>query len=1437
MMPKVSPSPQDDTKREQKILVKTVNDGGEDISAQERGRIQTQLQITPRLDRYLAQASHPVLDKFFSHNPYFVTQHQLHSYNKFINQGIRAIVRSMNADFKMIKPETVTIEGEERQVLRTVQVMMGGDEEASGIYLDRPTVKDVSTGKSRLMFPNEARLRGFTYTTNVYCDITLVYETDGVQVGKNVLPRYRIGNIPVMLHSDMCALHGQPKATLAEMGECIYDHGGYFVVDGKEKVIVSRESLVYNRLFVSEATDKDKPPFVAYHAWVRAVSPDGDDLFPKTVRFMVYANDYTQRWNAIDIQIPGVQGKVPLFVLFRALGLESDLRIFQAVLGEDFDPSSAMVGILRSCALASGDAGVYDQLEAASFLVERTNYKTAERMKQILADDLFPNAGRNFENKTVYLAFLVNKLLRVSVGVDPVTDRDTYEHKRVHVTGNKLANLFRDIYARFRKVAKNRLDFEYYSGPWRKRAKESDRQSLVDATSDLVNLVNASNERSIFDASIVDTGIRESFKGAWNKDRTANKGKEDEFKEEGVVQELSRVSYLGYLSHVRRVVWAGDVAKMKSPHYLYATQYGIVCPVESPDGPNIGITKHMAVTCHVTLFARPDPLVHHLVRIGCVRQARLSSSSSVACSVRSKDIEDEEVKVIANDILVGSTTPKDAAEMDRYLSALRRNGLVNPMTSFRYEVFRKEFVILTDEGRCTRPLFVADAEAPPEVPGQTNKPVKLRVSTLYPSLDALRSPTTSWRDLLLGSLLTEAEKDEMLPESTGVALSVLHPGEEKRGVFSKHAAASKEDVVDRTRSLDRTAGVLELVDVEEANARLIAGSPLDFERRPCQRYSHCEIHPSVLLSVPAACMPFMDRNGVNRDVLVMAQSKQSVGLPFTNFGNRMDTMAASLFYPQRPLVTTSFADRLCDGNLVYGENVVVAIASFTGYNQEDAVILHKGSVQRGALNSTHIHTVSFEEDSSSRERIVIGNPLLDPTVDFGDERFLRGIRDSAEREEALRERVEERRRRFANIDAAGLPRVGTYAQEGDVLVGRIHILTETVSSTDDIGFTRSETREIRTDASEVVERSTVGLVDRVFMSGKRGKVRISQVRVPEFGDKFASRHSQKGVVGMVVPTRDMPFGALTGTVPDVIINPHGIPSRMTVGHILEAALSKSCALGGRRLKYDNFEKNDLVEEILRHDYGFEKRGNELMYNARTGEQIPSAVFVGPTYYMRLKHMVADKINHRATGPRTAVTRQPNKGRGKHGGLRIGEMEQQAINSHGAAAFLKEAFMERCDKSSMDVDADEGIPVRVANQKDGTLIAHEDDNVDIRRVEVPHSFKVMQQELQAMSIDMRLLLDEEIHRPISPDVDIDIDVDDDSSPSNYEEDKINKRNANRDYGDRPPPDARTRLHDLVRDVLGNTHENEYAPLEQDAVCGLDAIEIMRNKRDSNDDDES
>jgi DNA-directed RNA polymerase II subunit RPB2 len=282
-------------------------------------------------------------------------------------------------------------------------------------------------------------------------------------------------------------------------------------------------------------------------------------------------------------------------------------------------------------------------------------------------------------------------------------------------------------------------------------------------------------------------------------------------------------------------------------------------------------------------------------------------------------------------------------------------------------------------------------------------------------------------------------------------------------------------------------------------------------------------------------------------------------------------------------------------------------------------------------------------------------------------------------------------------------------------------------------------KQTYTDKSMVADKTVSGIVDKVYVYNnseglKTCKLRLRKVKRPELGDKMASCHGQKGVVGMILPPENMPF-TKDGIIPDIIVNPHAFPSRMTIGHLLECILAKACVMEGMMIDATPFNNYDYspIYETLETKYGMERYGNELMYNGRTGEQIHTEIFFGPTYYQRLKHMVSDKINYRTTGPVTATTRQPTKGRGNNGGLRIGEMERDSVLSHGMSAFLKESLMERSDKYSIPIENETG-DIAVFNPSQRLFKPQSNSEINtVSKVKVPYAFKMFLQEISSMGV--------------------------------------------------------------------------------------------------------
>jgi len=622
--------------------------------------------------------------------------------------------------------------------------------------------------------------------------------------------------------------------------------------------------------------------------------------------------------------------------------------------------------------------------------------------------------------------------------------------------------------------------------------------------------------------------------------------------------------------------------------------------------------------------------------------------------------------------------------------------------------------------------------------------------------------------------------------------------------------------------LESNAAPIEFIDVEETNRSMIAMFPVDLERTieegNTSRYTHCEIHPSLMFSVYTATIPLANHNHAPRNIFSGAQGKQAIGLYATNFNNRIDTMSYILHYPQQRLVQTRYSNLLKTSNLPNGENLIVAIATFQGYNQEDSIIFNKDSVDRGMFNITSYKSYTSAEGMNKETggQILFRNP--DALKKQGKEIEITKYAD------------------YTKIDENGFPIVNSYIKEGDVIMGKVKIEEEsqtnkstgaraaTLSKIDQLLKNQIDETSEYTSAVEIADKTVGGKVDKVYvkqnyMTGLREvKVRLRKFKTPELGDKAASTHGQKGVCGLLIPSSDMPF-TKDGIVPDIIINPHAIPSRMTVGHLLECVLAKVAVNDGmfvdatafdstnmdyfyerlednglerygNEILYDGMSVGHLLESVLAkvavndgvfvdatafdstnmdyfygrlEDNGLERYGNEILYDGMSGRQMSTDIFIGPTHYHRLKHMVSDKINHRGTGKKTGLTMQPTKGRSNQGGQRTGEMEVNAIISHGMAGFMKESFMERSDKAQFFVGHERG-DILGLNPNEGKYFGEK----EFSAVNMPFSLKLLTQELNGMCVNPGLKMHERGH-PLNPDIDDEENENPDNDFSEYDED--------------------------------------------------------------------
>ena len=1223
-----------------------------------------------------------VIESYFKENT--LTTQQINSFDHFITNTIQKIVKShpnisitkeihSGASFKRYKV-----------VLKFLSIKVGSPQ----------TIE--SSGQTKVLFPYEARLRHLDYNGRAY--LSCAKEVYDITNSNTISSANRlfgetedvyIGEIPIMVQSSFCSLSqikGSLTKNFSEFGECVLDNGGYFIINGNERVLVGQERLSNNEAFCFNVKGRE-------YVEVRFCRPgEIKTLSYVQASLMNPLKTSSLTGKVIKVLLPYVKEPIPMAIVFRALGVEADAQILALCTQpanyesevytekEEFLGNSELIKTLEPSltegywAKSAEDALDFigkrtdkmgstknERIEFARNIIENLFFPLMNKEKKdfesdiknvrnIYFDSQTQNENKILKEKALYLGYLVKKLILMHLGKKEPDDRDHLANKRIDLTGFLLSSLFTNGFKVLLRDASKKIN------------KELEKLKPTD-----INL------KLCFSSEIISKVFRYALAtGNWagissNPLSTSS----SEASRTGVSQILQRLTYISSVSHLRRLhTPMSQTGKLPKPRMLHNTQWGKICPFETPEGLSIGIVKNLSLLSCVTVGSAKEIMTSFL------EDSKFEKLNQVDFNTAKLFVESQELslnnverktKILFDGVWIGLTS--EAKQLVDSIKTFRKSLPMPAEVSVAWNIREGEIKIYTDSGRVSRPLLTTDTAT-----------MQLKINDDI--IQMLKKQEVSWSQLI------------------------------------------KE-------------GFIEYLDAAEEETAMIAMTPdalsSSIEDKTC--YTHCEIHPAMIFGVCTSIIPFCDHNQSPRNTYQAAMSKHSMGIHVSNFFQRFDTLAHVLAYPQRPLVRTKALDYIKYDELPSGINAIVAIASYTGFNQEDSIILNQAAVDRGLFRSFTYHSYSAEES------------IIQKGTRY---RSKRESKENCEQEYIEKPESETTTgmsmASYDNLDADGLISPGEKLSGKTVIIGKTAPCKQANTHLENLQKKASvgapETFSIRKDTSVLTKNTEAMIMDSVLLSkrptGERFvSVRTRAHRIPIVGDKFSSRHGQKGTTGLILPEAEMPFTS-SGIKPDLIINPHCVPSRMTIGQILEAVAGKKAALEGELVDATPFEKLDLdgIMNIL-HENGFDRYGNEVLYSGFSGKRMEAEIFMGPTFYQRLRHMVVDKIHSRARGPLNILTRQPVEGRGREGGLRIGEMERDCMLAHGTSGFLKEKLLNNSDLYEILTCGTCGF-FAVANEiKKNYFCSNCGNETDLAKIKIPYAAKLMVQELMSMGISPRI----------------------------------------------------------------------------------------------------
>lgn len=839
--------------------------------------------------------------------------HQLNSFEQFLNHKLREIIHYEN-------PVTVTIPnivvgagrikgdvpaGQQTSTIE-VQVVFGN------IHIRPPVILEKNVSEAP-MFPNATRLRNLIYGSRVAVDLHITAKrtddgTDKTESKSRTFPATNLGNIPIMVGSSYCRTTTLPHLKPRDFEECEADIGGYFIIQGGERAILSQERMAENQINIFKNNKTVGKEILSCD--IKSVGEAS--LGIAKANGVAIINGGITSLDMLRVKLPRIKPSAPLFTIFRALGVTSDKEIVAHIYPEETVPTEAEALIIGSimdaqnfpAETSSMSAEVKERkaarraaVMAATTPEERakairewavgdlTEVVTAWNVKQnktqivetVIANDLFPHicsdevdAATTAAEKARFLGYMARRLLDVHLGVAKHDDRDAYYNKRVDSAGVLLARLFRQIF--HNKVIKDMQSFiakEINTGNWHVKG-------------DIGNIINPSNIQKVLRSTSIDIGLKSAI-------ATGNFGAGKNTSAVGISQVLNRLNYPATMSHLRRISAPTEkTGKLVAPRKLHGTQWGYACTGETPEGGSIGIVKNLASTAYITCETSARP----------VRDYVTSCGHLLAFADCSQEVFVSGTRVFINGAWIGMVRRDDTEEFVAELKKLKCAGSLHPHTAVVWDRLKQTLLLCTEAGRVVRPVYVAAA---------------MREYISDPAFQEAVSACRTWDDVLL------------------------------------------------LRSPRGGHSLVEYLDSMESNFAYIAMYPHWLATKPTETFTHVEIHPSVIFGTLLSQIPFPDHNQSVRNSFQCAMGKQAVGIYASNFRSRMDTMGHVLMYPTRPIAQPFMSQFYHAQDMPTGRMTIVAIQTYTGYNQEDSVILNKDALDRGFGRSIFYRTYKEEE--------------------------------------------------------------------------------------------------------------------------------------------------------------------------------------------------------------------------------------------------------------------------------------------------------------------------------------------------------------------------------------------------------------------------------------------------------------------------------------------